>query len=100
MVLPVIRRDYLSPLAHPAICHPPAQDHTMHHLTNNVYQLSSPYYYFLFFFVGGGGLLHHMVCGILVPRLGIEPASPALEAQGLNHWTTRKVQHLILSHLE
>ena len=32
-----------------------------------------------------------MACGILVPRPGIEPMSPALEAWGLNHWTTRKV---------
>ena len=28
--------------------------------------------------------------GVLVPRLGIEPVSPAL-AGGLNHWTTREV---------
>ena len=30
-------------------------------------------------------------CGILVPRPGIEPASPALEAQSLNHRTAREV---------
>ena len=30
-------------------------------------------------------------CGILVPQPGIEPASPALEAQSLDHWTTREV---------
>ena len=29
--------------------------------------------------------------GILVPVLGIEPATPVLEAESLNHWTTRKV---------
>ena len=29
-------------------------------------------------------------CGILVPQPGIEPASPAWEAQSLNHWTTRE----------
>ena len=29
-------------------------------------------------------------CGILVPRPGIEPVPPAVEAQGLNHWTARK----------
>ena len=33
----------------------------------------------------------HMACGILVPWPGIEPASPAVEAQTLNHWTTSKV---------
>ena len=30
------------------------------------------------------------VGGILVPRLGIEPVSPAVEAQRPNHWTTRE----------
>ena len=30
-------------------------------------------------------------CGILVPRPGIEPMPPALEAQKLNHWTAREV---------
>ena len=29
--------------------------------------------------------------GILVPQQDIEPAHPALEAQSLNHWTTREV---------
>ena len=42
-----------------------------------------------FFFVGGR--LCHEVCGILVPRSGIELAPPALEAWSLNHWTTREV---------
>ena len=32
-----------------------------------------------------------MACGILVPWPGIEPASAAVEAQTLNHWTARKV---------
>ena len=31
-----------------------------------------------------------MACGILVPRPGIEPLPPAMEAQTLNHWTTRE----------
>ena len=30
-------------------------------------------------------------CGILVPRPGIEPAPPALEAWSLKHWTAREV---------
>ena len=29
--------------------------------------------------------------GILAPRSGIEPEPPAVEARGLNHWTTREV---------
>ena len=32
-----------------------------------------------------------MACGILVPRTGIEPAPPAVEARSLNHWTAREV---------
>ena len=35
--------------------------------------------------------LHHTACGILGPRPGIEPVSPALAAQILNHWTTMEV---------
>ena len=30
-------------------------------------------------------------CGILAPRPGMEPVPPAVEAQSLNHWTTREV---------
>ena len=33
----------------------------------------------------------HMACGILVPQPGIKPASRALEAQSLNHWTAGEV---------
>ena len=29
-------------------------------------------------------------CGILVPGPGIEPVSPAVEAQTPNHWTARE----------
>ena len=32
-----------------------------------------------------------MACRILVPQPGIEPAPLALEAQGLEHWTTKEV---------
>ena len=32
-----------------------------------------------------------MVCGILVPRPGIEPGTPAVEVWSPKHWTTRKV---------
>ena len=34
---------------------------------------------------------HHGACGILVPRPGIKPMSPAFESWSLNHWTTREV---------
>ena len=29
--------------------------------------------------------LHRGACGILVPRIGIEPVAPAMEMWGLNH---------------
>ena len=32
-----------------------------------------------------------MACRILVPRPGINPVPPALEARSLNHWTAREV---------
>ena len=32
-----------------------------------------------------------VVYGILVPKTGIEPMPPAVEAQSLNHWTSREV---------
>ena len=34
-------------------------------------------------------LLHCATCGILVPWPVIQPSSQAVEAQSLNHWTTR-----------
>ena len=34
---------------------------------------------------------HPVVCGILVPRPGIELMPSAMEAWSLNHWTTREV---------
>ena len=33
----------------------------------------------------------HAACGILVPRPGMEPVPPAVEARSLNRWTTREV---------
>ena len=33
----------------------------------------------------------HTACRIVVPRPGIEPSLSAVEAQSLNHWTSRKV---------
>ena len=38
--------------------------------------------------------LHKEVCGIRVPWPGIEPMTPALGAQSLNHWTTKDVIHV------
>ena len=33
-----------------------------------------------------------MACGdLIIPQSGVEPVLPALEAQSLNHWTTREV---------
>ena len=36
----------------------------------------------------------HAACGSFVPRAGIEPLCSAVEAQSLNHWTTREVLEL------
>ena len=40
---------------------------------------------------------HYVACGILVPRPGIKPVPPAVEAESPNHWTTREVCWLCLS---
>ena len=40
--------------------------------------------------------LHFTACGILVPRPGIEPMSPAVEMWILNHRTAREVPFLLL----
>ena len=40
----------------------------------------------------------HMAHGILFPQPGIEPAPPALEAWGLNDWTTKSLLSLLLTH--
>ena len=41
--------------------------------------------FFFFFFFGS----HRAACRILVPRPGIEPVPPAVEARSPNHWTAR-----------
>ena len=46
------------------------------------------FFIFFFFFF----LLHCTACGILVAQPGIEPVSPTLEEQSLNHQTSRKVR--------
>ena len=38
-----------------------------------------------------------LVCVILVPRLGIGPMPPAVEARSLNHWTARESTPFVLS---
>ena len=43
-------------------------------------------------FLGGG--VPHMACEILVPRLGIELRLSAVEAQSLDHWSTREVPQM------
>ena len=44
---------------------------------------------FFFFFC-----LRPAACRILVPQPGIKPMPPAMEAQSLNHWTTRDVPNM------
>ena len=38
---------------------------------------------------------HRTACGILVPRPGIEPVTPAVEVPSPNHWSTREVPRRI-----
>ena len=40
-----------------------------------------------------------MARGILVPRAGIEAASPALEEPILTNWTARKVPYICIKHI-
>ena len=37
--------------------------------------------------------LHYLARGILAPQPGIKPMPSVLEAQNLNHWTTREVSN-------
>ena len=48
---------------------------------------------FIFFFIFKFYLFIYgrAACGIFVPQPGIEPLTPAVEAQSLNHWTAREV---------
>ena len=48
--------------------------------------MSLPVRFFFFFF-----RLRHIAYGIFVPWLGLKHMPPALEAQSLNHWSTRQV---------
>ena len=48
------------------------------------------YYFILFLFIFFGHTTH-AACGILVPRTGIEPVPPAVEARSPNHCTAREV---------
>ena len=47
----------------------------------------------LIYFIGTGFFFWPRLAGygILVPQTGIKPAAPAVEAQSLNHWTTREL---------
>ena len=60
---------------HSVYTHTHTQTHTHTHIYTHMH---------LFFY------WPYMVCGILVLEPGIQPAPPALEGQGLSHWTTRK----------
>ena len=53
------------------------------------------WYIVLGFFWGWG--VGHAAYGILVPRPGIEPTPPAVEAWNLNHWTAKEVQAYVFS---
>ena len=50
--------------------------------------LKDAYLSFIFIYLF---LPYHEGCGILVPWPEIEPMTPAVEVQSLNHWTTKEV---------
>ena len=52
---------------------------------------SVPKYFILFYFIWP----HHAACEILGSWPGIKPKRPAVEAQSLNHWTSREVPQTI-----
>ena len=52
--------------------------------------LASPYFIKLLLFLKILQL-YCKVCGILIPRPGVEPIPPAVQGQSFNHWTTREV---------
>ena len=51
---------------------------------------------YLFIYLCGGGA-YYTTCGILVPWPGIEPLTPAVNAQSPNHWTAREFPLSIIS---
>ena len=53
-------------------------------LIHSVEELTDLFLCFFFFFFWPC----HLACGILVPRPGIKPVAPAVEARSPNHWTT------------
>ena len=56
------------------------------------------FYFFLFFFLFF--LLYHVAFSILVPQVGLNSVSPAVEAQSPNHWTTREIQKRSMSSIK
>ena len=53
------------------------------------------FFYFCFNFLKNNFFLAHCrAYGILVPQPEMEPKSPAVEGQSLNHWTTREVPRM------
>ena len=60
-----------------------------------VYYLNFLFYFLNFFFWPCP-----TACGILLPWPGIEPTTPAVEAQSLNHWTAREVPKLLILDLQ
>ena len=59
--------------------------------------LSFTYFFIFLIFILFYFWPHRTACGILVPRPGIEPVPPAVEARCLNHWTAREVPNIIIS---
>ena len=68
--------------------------HTRTHTHIYMFLCMCIYVHFIHFIFNFIFWLHPVTCGILVPRPGIEPVPPAVEARSLNHWTAREVHTL------
>ena len=56
----------------------------------NIKKSSFLCFLFCFYFLVGFFWLHHVVCGILVPRPGIESGSLSVQTPNPNHWMARE----------
>ena len=72
-----------------------AQDHAhLPHVSSFLWErilVHGTFFFFSFLFCFVLFWLCHVACGVLVPQPGIKPTAPALEVQGLNHWTAGEV---------
>ena len=74
------------PCEYSSLCYAVEPRHSSYFDCMNLLFLNMCLFYLIFYFLWP----HRVACGILAPRPGIEPMSPAVETQSLNHWTARE----------